>query len=325
MKKILLSVVCLVVVGMQSVYAQIAVATLHHIGQVTTFSSSRLSDALESAVDGDTIYLSNGVFSSDILIDKRITLIGVGMETIVSGSIVIAIPDTARLSSQVLQNVYVQNNIYIDKPVTGLIISQTRFFEFFFRAITDSSLIDRCVCAGTMHLSSDIKDLQVVGSKIQQVCNDCSEASAATFYNCNIRKLFNHSTWGNDIYRGTCRATYINCIIWMLEYFTFSGVSVNCLIGPSSDTNNYYDQGTSINSWGIESITFDDEMNVIEPDDSVLAEYKGTDGKPIGCMGGSVPFSLVPPTPKVTDHKIEVDNKERKINVTLIIGNNKMQ
>ena len=62
MKKILLSVVCLVMVGMQSVNAQVGIVALHHEGHVTVFGEDKIASAIEAAVAGDTIYMSEGHF-----------------------------------------------------------------------------------------------------------------------------------------------------------------------------------------------------------------------------------------------------------------------
>ena len=48
MKKILLSVVCLLVVGMQSVVAQTAICALHHAGSVKIYGQPSLQNAIDA-------------------------------------------------------------------------------------------------------------------------------------------------------------------------------------------------------------------------------------------------------------------------------------
>ncbi|MBQ7512940.1 MAG: hypothetical protein IJS95_00960 [Prevotella sp.] len=57
MKKILLSVVCLVMMGLQQVNAQVSIAVLHHEGNVTVFNSAKIQDAVDNP--NLLLYVSN--------------------------------------------------------------------------------------------------------------------------------------------------------------------------------------------------------------------------------------------------------------------------
>ena len=93
MKKILLSVVCLVMVGIQSVQAQVAIAALHHNDSVKIYSASGIKNAVNDAVAGDTIYLSEGIFGG-FTVTKPIAIIGAGQTTNISGKVNIGYSNT---------------------------------------------------------------------------------------------------------------------------------------------------------------------------------------------------------------------------------------
>ena len=101
MKKILFSVVCLMMVGIQSVKAQTPAAImLMHQGQATMYTSQELPTAVAAAEAGDTIFLSNGTYPilSGLTINKPISIIGAGQETIVSGDITVDIDSTTTMT-----------------------------------------------------------------------------------------------------------------------------------------------------------------------------------------------------------------------------------
>ena len=73
MKKRFLLTLGLIVLSMQAVMAQKAIAMLNHNDTVTIFSNEQVQDAINKAVDGDIIYLSEGVFA-DFTVGKDITI-----------------------------------------------------------------------------------------------------------------------------------------------------------------------------------------------------------------------------------------------------------
>jgi hypothetical protein len=66
----------------------------------------------------------------------------------------------------------------------------------------------------------------------------------------------------------------------------------------------------------------DDDLNSIMSDDELKAAgYLGPDNTWVGINGGQVKFSLVMPIVQVVEHNIEVDQAEKKLKVTLKLGN----
>ncbi len=107
MKKLFLLVVCLMMVGMQSVMAQIGIAALHHEGKVTIFGEDKIASAIEASVDGDSIYLSEGHFLGNITINKAIHLIGSGQGTIIDGDVTISFDNTSTLAGYLLTCIHI--------------------------------------------------------------------------------------------------------------------------------------------------------------------------------------------------------------------------
>ena len=66
---------------------------LQHKGNVVVYPLDSLNAALRDAVDDDTLFLSKGGYPS-FTIDKKITVRGAGQETVVAGTITVAIPDS---------------------------------------------------------------------------------------------------------------------------------------------------------------------------------------------------------------------------------------
>lgn len=77
--------------------AQRPMATLSHQGKLTFFNSgSSFGEAINAAVDGDTIYLSEGKYSCQGLVDnntitKKVTVIGNGRKSHIVDDIIVKI------------------------------------------------------------------------------------------------------------------------------------------------------------------------------------------------------------------------------------------
>lgn len=303
MKKKLFIMTCLAVLGIQVVKAQQSIMALHHNGKATFYTSSKIADALAAATDGDTIYFSTGIFPSDIKITKKITLIGVGDETIVKGNISIAIPDSVKLTKRLFQTLHVNGNLNIDKPVAGVMISQCYFNDINFNASIDSSYIDRSYVNNKFYLSSNIKSLNISTTKIRYISGSCSDVECATFTNCNIYELTEKSF-----------ATYVNCIInYLPNNMSAYTVFVNCLANDNTIFNYSY-----TNCWHNYDLYLNN--NMIPNID--ISGYKGIDGTVIGAYGTTIPYvnDLRPSTPRVLTRSLEVNDVGTTLTVNLTVG-----
>ena len=310
MKKILFSVVCLMMVGMQSVKAQVGIAALHHEGKVTIFGEDKLASAIEASVEGDSIYLSEGHFMGNITINKAIHLIGSGQGTIIEGNVTISIDNAPTLEGYLLTGMHINGDIIPDKSLNGLRISQCYFWSYGrdFHLITVSDLyIERSHCTSHMYLN-EVEGGNLYSCKIQNVyCN--APTGRTTLNHCNFYTDYNNGSGYfaiNCIFRGqmTTDNSYQNCLS---GYDSYPSTAENCWTGM----NGYIDNVDLL----------DDNLNCSLSDEELRTRgYIATDGSVVGITGGDAPFTLDLATPKVLEHHIEVDKATRKLNVTLKVG-----
>lgn len=299
MKKTILFFVCLTVMGIQRVSAQAAIAALHHESNVSIYSS--VQGAIDNSVEGDTIYLSEGMFG-EFTINKGVAVIGSGMKT-------------------VAPNIYIGDSILNNVTVSNLsIVGSIEFLEGTTTSnvkIRQCKIADGCYFTGTAtdveiamcHIHVRINPnpdsthiLTVVNSKIGAVRCGGKEPGSVICVNCNIG--------GIDVYVGQERNNFVNCYIGT----SGGGFYKNCLFknvagGVHSDCFQY------------DEYLLDDNLDNIWTDQQLIsAGYLGTDGTVVGITGGAAPYTLASPVLRITDHQIEVDNEERKLKVTLTLG-----
>lgn len=319
MKRIVMVFVCFALVSM-TVKAQTAKVALQHNGNVTLYDSDKLADALTASVDGDTLYLNEGTFAGDITITKKVCIIGSGKNTILTGAVKISIPGTPTLTSHLLDALYLNNTgITVTLPLKGLKIRKCQFYGLNFNALTEDVTIDRCYSKGndtkSFLLSSNIKKMNVINSKVWYLQGDAEYAGDANFINCNIYLLYNYSS--------RCRATYMNCIVRSWNYigsnYDSTTTYVNCLCGKSN-----YDNSVNQNCWNYNNNSIlDGNTDCSLSDDQLRSNnYLGTDGTVVGITGGTTPFTLVPAVPKVSDYTIKVDTQTKKLNVNIKVTAN---
>lgn len=308
MKKILLSVVCLVMVGIQSVQAQVAIAALHHNDSVKIYSASGLQNAIDDAVAGDTIYLSEGIFGG-FTVTKPIAIIGAGQTTNISSSVTIGKSGNTIEDGLLLSGLNFIQNVSFSGTVSGVRISQCNIagncdmnngsgsYSFDNIEILTSKI-------NTLQLGNAVKGFTVVASKITKISGYGADEGSVTILNCNV-KYSNTGSTGNY-------NNLVNCIIGSAG----GGVYQNCLYGSTSASPVLYD------CYKNSDFTLDDDLNCSLTDDELKAAgYVGPDNTWVGINGGEVKFSLVMPVVQVTEHSVEVDQAERKLKVSLKLGN----
>lgn len=148
----------------------------------------------------------------------------------------------------------------------------------------------------------DYKSITCINSKIGEVRSAPSGDGGGTFVNCNVGSTYNGN--GNN--------TFINCIFNTAS----AGNYKNCLYYTTSTTPTFVD------CYKIDTAPFDDNLdNVLSDGELLSAGYLGTDGTVVGITGGETPFTLVASEMQVTQETLEVDNVEKKLKVTLTLGN----
>ncbi len=305
-RKIILSIVCFAFIGMLPLYAQQASAVLHHQGTVTVYSPAHFDDAFTNAEDGDTIYISEGIVSGGFSFEKRLTVIGAGQNTTVSGEVHIQ-SYSCTISNMVIEGTLSGTMLYDDE----VLISQCRISELSVYYVGELT-IDRCFVSN-FNMHQYITVLNVIDCKIGNL-NGSNTAEGGTFLNCNI-KLFKNI----DSTSQSCLATYQNCIIGGFESngMNTETTYINCFFNADSDLQFYLNTTITQNCWYNDGEVLNDDLNPTINIDG----YLGTDNTVIGCGGGVAPYTLTPAVPRITDHTISVDSKTRKLNVSLTIGN----
>lgn len=319
MKKILLSVVCLVMVGMQSMKAQTPAAImLMHQGKATMYSNQELTNAVAAAEAGDTIFLSNGTYSvmSGLTIDKPISLIGAGQTTVVSGDVTIAIDSTATITGRLLDGIKFTHSVIFNQSPGGVIIRKCYIpINLWIGANSGSVQADRCYFRYFNNKESFHHNFSAQNCVISQLCTSETEYSGnIMFTNCNIGDFE-----GADY---KIKATFVNCIVRINGEIYNHSSYINSAHNKVNESNygtfsNCYSASYSFSSdYGDGFPSFGEGFSAVNLQS---AGYLGTDGTIIGAEGGSTPYNLTPSLPTVSQSSFSVDNSTRTLNVTLTV------
>lgn len=302
MKKTLLALVCLMMASVSMFAESAAVCLLQHGGSVQLFDTDKIANAIKAAVDGDTLYLTAGSFSS-FTIDKKITVRGAGQETKITGNITISISGTPTLTQTVLEglNLISNSSVTLSTAMKGVKIKQCSMSNLIVNANNSDVIIDRCNISNELRYSSSIKSMTVLNSYARIGITDVSPEDIITFVNCNVY-MYDPSY---------CGGTFINSAIQNYRSYSISNCSfTNCLFRWDASFNSsttalhcYYDKNCS---W--DAATFEE------------LGYLGNDGKVVGYMGGSSPYTLELSVPKVTESEISLDPSTRVLNVNLKVS-----
>ena len=321
------SLYLLVVITLLCIQAKADVAPtvmLSHNGVRTLFMWDEVQKAVDAAVDGDTIYLSNGTFEP-FNVTKRIMVRGTGEETIISGNCTVYIGGQTKLSMPVLDALTFTGNVSVTSAYEQCTIRKCQMQNLSFNESDFHDVkLDRCDIQGTLHLTQKVKEFNCFNTKINTLQPYDYLHGSAYFNHCNIREI-------ND----TIVATFDNCVLWyckayVKEYYQgtcIGGCVFNYCIYPSYSSR--IDLGSTLyNSAYIffynPSVSFNncyqvniDAMNVVGYSSS---SYLGSDGTMIGCYGGQHPFRRTPELPRVTKSAVDVDAANKTLNVTLTLS-----
>lgn len=332
MKKTLFIIaICLVAVAL-NVSAQTAKIALQHNGNVTLYASDAMPTVMDAAADGDTIYLNEGNFISDFSITKKVSVIGAGQGSKITGNVTVAISGNPILNAIVLDGLYITGSLTLSAPMENVKIRKCKFGATTFTANVTNVVFDRCYCTNQITLSSYVKSLTALNSKIFYIVGSGYTADAANFINCNIYKVFmNYS--GTTYYRDIFKGVVINSILDTYEYGSYyylgpDATLVNCLI-LDANYDYYTKYSTNQNCMTTKGLSYSGNfMSSSTLETAVSKEVLqnnnllGNDGKVVGIYGGTTPFNLVPSVPTVTSSKIVVDTDNKKLNVDIKVTAN---
>lgn len=309
MKKTLFTLVCLMMASVSMFAASAAKCLLQHGGSVQMFDADKIANAIKAAADGDTLYLTAGEFSG-FTIDKKITVRGAGQETKITSDITISIPGSPTLTQTILEGLDLSSKGYgvtLSSAMKGVKIKQCSMYNLVTSANNSDVIIERCHIPNELCYSNYIKSMTVLNSFVYIGFNYSSSENIITFVNCCVNMYFPFN----------CAGTFINSTITRSEsYYYYQSISncvfTNCLFrwDANSDFQSsttaqqcYYDKDCS---W--DAATFEE------------LGYLGNDGKVVGYMGGTTPYTLELSVPKVTESEITLDPSTRVLNVNLKVS-----
>ena len=326
MKKSILVLTCCLAFAAVPAFADLApTVMLRHNLQSTMFSYYEVQKAVNAAVDGDTIYLTEGTFQP-FNIDKRIMVRGAGPGTIIEGSCEINISGTTELSMPVLDAMCFSEDITVTQAPQQLTFRKCRMANLIF---SDNEFhdvkINQCWINNRLNLPSNVKEFYAFNSKIKILYPHNYEGGDAKFIHCNILEICAPITAGNFI---SCRiqcctsltnqvnnANLISCYLNSCAYRMATPVKSQ-VTGSGSNHNSVagYDNREE---YTIEYSAYTDVSHNIEfkNPNYISAE----DGSLVGAYGGQNPFTLYPEVPGVTQHQITINAATKTMTVKLTV------
>jgi hypothetical protein len=225
----------------------------------------------------------------------------------------ISIPGSPKLTSPVMEALAVSGTVNVGAQVDDMILRKCKIANFTIGAQVDGAVLDRCYITNTLTLSSYIKGMTVVNTKIYLVHANSGATQNTTFVNSNLY----------NINANNFSATIINSIIRSSSGSISSSVLLNTLM-------NNYSYSVSVNSssvtqncyWISDSNLLNNGTCECTYGTSTLQSkgYLGTDGTVVGIYGGETPYTLVPSVPKVTSSDLQLDNEKKELNVKLTVS-----
>ena len=347
MKKIIItsilsSLICVTSFGQSTMFRTI----LSHNGTLTQYDLTHWTDALDNAVDGDTVYFTPGTFPGDITITKKITLIGAGVcetqtwyhnesslqdalggsgtpssnSTNLSGlDINIELDGNPTLTATMLEGLNIHNSVHINKTVTNLKIKRCQIGTL--RTNVDE-VSDESAKPENLTLENCYINTLRMGNIITPNIYNCYftyvnlYSQPFSFTNCSI---------DGTSYSVGCN--YINCL---LCYESYNGINtyLNCINARDNSGNGstytdcwFYDANAdygAVRPWKW-SLSYLEEHNYYGNDHDPGA----TDHKVVGPLGGQAPFTLIPSQPYVSASTVTYDASDKKLNVNITVKKGK--
>lgn len=326
--------------------------TLSHNGKETTFAYNKMGDAVEAAVDGDTIYLSAGEFEGDFRLTKRIAFIGSGADgsngtgtytRYYSGNIVVNMPENTKLTARLFDGIYFDNIFTFQTAIDNVIIRKCYVpCDLRINATMNSIYFDRCCIRCSYNIANqNVKKLIARNCQINNLDMGSSSynevATSWQFIHCTIDP--NQYGWtdseGKTRYYCQLQGIYTNCIIdnddnndQGYELYNPNDAStsltaafVNCLFYKPIDGKDIFNGATTQNNMYYEVPSENNGLRIYDMTKEQLQNnnFLGNDNTVVGFYGGKNPYTLKPNIPQVSSSKVHLDrdNKLIQINIKL--------
>lgn len=294
--------------------------TLSHNGELSFFTNLKaLESALEAAQNGDTIYLTEGDFyitQGKLTIDKRISIIGSGYSTYLSGNIHIDMssnPDSF-MDAPLFNGLRLENVSFgtSDASIENLVKSEIR--RCWINKLTTVGYAGKDVLINSCFLNY-IDFLKPDNISTYVEIRNCKVLQADYFYLCNM--VLNCNVAAAKYYPETMISSVFKNYLSQI-FGSQTPVIWNTLL--SNDTTNVIqvkDCYIEYDFWMGDDCT--PKKNYYE--DLNISEYSGLDGTEVGAYGGDSPFSENPSTPTVRSYGsgVEYDPDSNILKVTIIV------
>lgn len=327
MKKQFILFVCLLMAATVAKADIAASVMLRHNGNATFFAYNEVQNAVDAAVEGDTIYLTEGTFSP-FNVDKRIMVRGTGWTTVVEGDCNINISGTAKLPMPVLDGLALNGNVNVQSAYNQFTLRKVRVKKVAFAGEEHYDVkLDRCDIYGILDLAENVKEINAFNCRILQITPHNYVLGHATFEHCNIKNIYSSAV-------SSISATFNSCVLYG-AYYAQNSSAYPILVGCVLNSCTYYNATTSILSTSnydyliyTSSTTFVNCKNASSLGNGYannVLSFNNTnylsalDGTKIGAYGGQHPFTLWSELPAVTKHSVKVDAANKKLNVTLTL------
>lgn len=307
MKKMTFILACLIMAAL-SASAQMSKVILQHQGNVTMYEPDDIQTAIDAAQDGDTILLNKGSYPG-FTIKKKISVIGAGESTNITGGIKVEISNTPTLTAHLLESLK-GTYLYINKEVYGLKIKKCHFTSYLsFDAYATNVLIDRCkldsyIDLGTRYVAS----LKIMNSHISYLRGTAYSDNAIDCTHCYFTGSSSSSSYMTNVVAKFTDSWFRNSLCH--EYYSSKCTYLKCILGDRLPS------GTTQDCWRT-SVDFTEDIPTL-----TRAGYIGTDGTLVGPLGGTTPYTLETTAPKVTDSSIGVTPDMKALNVNITVTPN---
>lgn len=311
--------------------------TLSHQGKETTFAYNEMIKVMDTAADGDTIFLSAGYFQGDFIVTKKLAFIGVGADydndrincTSYDGKILINLPENTTLSTRLFDGIHFYDNngssgITFNSAIDNVIFRKCRWgaSDFWqFQAEIKNLIVDRCYCNLWQNSTEKLTKLIVRNSNVSNCYIYSGDPNSRIFYNCNIST----PGFGDGNGYSFCQLafTYINCIIFNDGRYlahprqdSYTPILINCLYNGSKD----YDVTKNCTLQNCYAYTSEDNsLGSLTKEDLLKSNYLGNDGTVVGYYGGKNPYTLKNVTSPTIKNTIHLDKDKKQIQFNLKI------
>ncbi len=292
-------------------YADLApTVMLRHNGQAKYYMNYQIQNAVDEAVDGDTIYLSEGTFQP-FNVNKRILVRGAGSTTMIEGDCEIDISGTAKLTMPVLDAMCFSGNVIVKSAYKQFTLRKCKMVNLIWDETNEfwDTKVTQCWFTNRLNLPNNVKEFNAFNSRIQVLYPHDYMGGQAKFEHCNIHEIcdtiqgaiFNSCSLTRTTKLAGAKSitNLISCVLnsclyhWNHNEFSIDNCTIEncCTDSDSARGTDYYDANT----------------------------ISALDGTPIGAYGGQHPFKLNPELPTVTQYQLGVDPTTKTMHVKLTV------